>query len=351
MTRGKVIVGMSGGVDSSVAAYLLKEQGYEVLGVTMETWRESGDCGQSPAEDARRVAALLDIPFYVLDLKKEFKESVVDYFVREYLQGRTPNPCVACNRFVKWEALLHRARDLGADYIATGHYARIRRLANGRYAVSNSASGGKDQTYALYGLTQEQLRRTLMPVGSYTKPEIRQLAEKIGLPVADKRDSQEICFVPDQDYAGFIGRYAGVSVPEGNFVTENGEILGRHRGIIHYTIGQRRGLGLPMGRRVFVREIRPDTNEVVIGEGDQVFSGILEADRVNYMGVPELEMGESIVCTAKIRYGHKGAPCVVTRTGQDRIRCEFWEPVRAVTPGQAVVFYQEDFVAGGGTIL
>ncbi len=351
MAREKVIIGMSGGVDSSVAAYLLKEQGYEVRGVTLRTWQEEGNGSSAPEEDARRVAALLDIPFCVLDFRKEFQKSVTDYFVREYLRGRTPNPCVACNRFVKWEAMLHSARELGADYIATGHYARIRRLPNGRYAVSNSVTAGKDQTYALYGLTQDQLRHTLMPVGSYTKPEIRQLAERIGLPVADKRDSQEICFIPDRDYAGFIRRYTGIQAPEGNFVTDSGEILGRHKGITHYTIGQRRGLGLPMGRRVFVREIRPDTNEVVIGEGDQVFSRILEADQVNYMGVPEPEIGESIACTAKIRYGHRGTPCRVTRTGEDRIRCEFQEPVRAVTPGQSVVFYQEDFVAGGGTIL
>ena len=210
---------------------------------------------------------------------------------------------------------------------------------------------GKDQTYALYSLTQEQLRHTLMPVGSYTKPQIREMAAKIGLPVAGKRDSQEICFIPDKDYAAFIEKYTGIRMPEGNFVTEDGRILGSHKGITHYTVGQRRGLGLPMGRRVFVREIRPEKNEVVIGEGEEVFSRTLEADHVNYMAVPEPKDGESIRCTAKIRYGHKGAPCTVTRTEKDRIRCEFDEPVRAATPGQAVVFYQDEFVAGGGTIL
>ena len=360
MAREKVIVGMSGGVDSSVAAWLLKEQGYEVVGVTMQIWQdqeetvqeeEGGCCGLSAVEDARRVARLLDIPYYVLNFKKEFKKRVMDYFAEEYLRGRTPNPCIACNRYVKWEALLHRALALGADYIATGHYARIGRLQNGRLAVRNSVTAGKDQTYALYSLTQEQLRHTLMPVGSYTKPEIREMAAKIGLPVAGKRDSQEICFIPDRDYAAFIESYTGIRMPEGNFVTEDGRVLGRHRGITHYTVGQRRGLGLPMGRRVFVREIRPDKNEVVIGEGEEVFSRSLEADHVNYMAVPELKDGESIRCTAKIRYGHKGSPCTVTCIGKDRIRCEFDEPVRAVTPGQAVVFYQDEFVAGGGTIL
>ena len=354
MPGKKVIVGMSGGVDSSVAAYLLKEQGYEVLGVTMQIWQEGeeeGCCGLSAVEDARRVARLLDIPYYVLNFKQEFQKAVMDYFAREYLSGRTPNPCIACNRYVKWEALLDRARVLGADYIATGHYARIEKCANGRYAVKNSVTSGKDQTYALYRLTQEQLRHTLMPVGSYTKEQIRELAEKLGLPVAGKRDSQEICFIPDKDYAGFIERYTGIRMPEGNFVTEQGEILGRHKGITHYTIGQRRGLGLPMGRRVFVKEIRPRTNEVVIGEGEEVFSDSLEADRVNYMAVPEPKIGEAGRYTVKIRYGHKGTACTVTRVGEDRIRCDFDEPVRAVTPGQAVVFYRDGCVAGGGTIL
>lgn len=360
MARETVVVGMSGGVDSSVAAWLLQKQGYRVIGVTMQIWQEEdeftqeaegGCCGLSAVEDARRVAQVLQIPYYVMNFKREFKERVIDYFTEEYLHGRTPNPCIACNRYVKWEALLQRSIEIGADYIATGHYARIERLSNGRYAIRNSVTAEKDQTYALYSLTQEQLARTLMPVGDYTKPQIREMAEKAGLPVADKHDSQEICFVPDKDYAAFIEKNAGRKMPEGNFVNSEGEILGRHRGITHYTVGQRRGLGLPMGRRVFVREIRPETNEVVIGEGDEVFSGTLKANHISFMAVPEMDIGEEGHFETKIRYGHRGAGCRVKRTGPDEIQCTFDEPVRAVTPGQAVVFYKDGCVAGGGTIL
>ncbi|MDE6699538.1 MAG: tRNA 2-thiouridine(34) synthase MnmA [Acetatifactor sp.] len=360
----RVVVGMSGGVDSSVAALLLKRQGYEVIGVTMQIWQEEtpecqaengGCCGLSAVEDARRVAEALDIPYYVMNFRQEFKRHVIDYFVAEYLRGRTPNPCIACNRHVKWEALLRRSMELGADYIATGHYARIDRLENGRFAIRNSVTAGKDQTYALYNLTQEQLARTLLPVGDCTKAEIREMAREAGLPVADKPDSQEICFVPDDDYAAFIQREVesrggtGGVLEAGNFVTSDGQILGRHKGITHYTLGQRRGLELPMGRRVFVTAIRPETNEVVVGENEELFSTEVFCGDVNFMAVSDLE--EPMRVWAKIRYNHPGEYCTIEKLSADRLRCCFERPVRAATPGQAIVFYTGEYVLGGGTIL
>lgn len=354
----KVVVGMSGGVDSSVAAYLLKKQGYDVVGVTMQIWQEEestaveengGCCGLSAVEDARRVAAQLEIPYYVMNFRREFKEQVIDYFVEEYLRGRTPNPCIACNRYVKWESLLSRSMAIGADYIATGHYAQIERLKNGRYALKRSSTLAKDQTYALYNLTQEQLRRTLMPVGIYSKAEIRAIAEQIGLKVANKPDSQDICFVPDGDYAGYIEKHAARAIPEGNFVTPEGKILGRHKGITHYTVGQRKGLGLALGYPAFVLEIRPQTNEVVIGTHEESLTDTLKADHLNFMAVEDLAEPRRVF--AKIRYNHKGAWCVAEKTGADEITCTFEEAQRAVTPGQAVVLYDGEYVLGGGTIL
>ena len=358
MGKKTVVVGLSGGVDSSVAAYLLKEQGYDVIGVTMQIWQEEdsctveengGWCGLSAVEDARRVAQKLDIPYYVMNFRKEFQKQVIDYFTREYLEGRTPNPCIACNRYVKWESLLKRSLEIGADYIATGHYARVEQLPNGRYAIRNSVTAKKDQTYALYNLTQEQLARTLMPVGAYTKDEIRKIAEEVGLLVAHKKDSQEICFVPDNDYAGFIKNSTGKTIPKGNFVLADGKVIGEHQGIIHYTIGQRKGLNLSMGHPVFVTKIRPDRNEVVIGENEDLFVNTLICDRVNFMAMEGLD-GE-VRLKAKIRYNHPGAECVISPAEDGKVRVTFDQPQRAITPGQAVVFYQGEYVAGGGIIL
>lgn len=358
MEKKRVVVGMSGGVDSSVAAWLLKEQGYDVIGVTMQIWQDEeeklqeengGCCGLTAVDDARRVAASLDIPYYVMNFKREFKENVIDYFVDEYIGGRTPNPCIACNRFVKWESLLKRSMDIGVDYIATGHYARVEQLPNGRYAVRTSATGRKDQTYALYNLTQEQLKRTLMPVGGYTKEEIREMAAKMNLPVAHKPDSQDICFVPDGDYASFIEKTADQTFPQGNFVLTDGTIVGRHNGIIHYTVGQRKGLRVAMGYPVFVLAIRPETNEVVLGKAEESLSRYVRADRINFMSVEDLKEPKKV--WAKIRYNHKGAWCTVERTGEDEILCTFDEPLRAAAPGQAVVLYDGEYVLGGGTII
>ena len=355
--KKKVVVGMSGGVDSSVAAYLLKEQGYEVIGVTMQIWQDTerlvqeengGCCGLSAVDDARRVAADLNIPYYVMNFKNEFKEHVIDYFVEEYLHGRTQNPCIACNRYVKWESLLKRSMDIGADYIATGHYARIEQLENGRYSLRRSATLVKDQTYALYNLTQEQLKRTLMPVGAYSKDEIRKIAENIDLKVASKPDSQDICFVPDGDYAAFIRENSDKEIPEGNFVTAEGKILGTHKGITHYTVGQRKGLGLALGYPAFVIEIRPETNEVVIGTNEDSMTYYVRANRINFMSIEDLTKERRVF--AKIRYNHKGAWCTVRKTGEDEILCTFEEKQRAVTPGQAVVLYDGEYVLGGGTI-
>ena len=303
----------------------------------------------SAVDDARRVANMLEIPYYVMNFKNEFKENVIDYFIGEYLDGRTPNPCIACNRYVKWESLLKRSIEIGADYIATGHYAKIVRTESGRYSLKMSDATGKDQTYALYNLTQHQLSHTLMPVGVYEKDEIRKIAEQIGLPVAKKKDSQEICFVPDKDYAGFIEENTEHKIKEGNYVLEDGTVIGRHKGITHYTIGQRKGLNLAMGHPVFVTEIRPESNEVVIGEIEDLFKRELVCDRINFMSIPDLK--EDMRVMAKIRYNHRGASAVIHWEDEDRIRVIFDEPQRAITPGQAVVFYDGEYVAGGGIIL
>lgn len=354
----KVVVGMSGGVDSSVAAYLLKQQGYDVIGVTMQIWQEEersdeedGCCGLTAVDDARRVAAKLDIPYYVLNFKKEFKSKVIDYFIEEYLKGATPNPCIACNRYVKWESLLTKAMAIGADYIATGHYAKVtRHPETGRYTLALSETDGKDQTYALYNLTQFQLEHTLMPLGSYEKDEIRRIARDIGLMVADKPDSQDICFVPDRDYGTFISENTDVVIPEGNFVDKSGNILGRHKGICNYTIGQRKGLGIALGVPAYVCSINPESNEVVLGSNEDLFKRDVLVRDFNWMAYDKPRDGSNIRAMGKIRYSQKMSPCTLT-VAKDNVICEFDTPQRAVTPGQAAVFYVDGYVLGGGVIV
>lgn len=353
-----VVVGMSGGVDSSVAAYLLKEQGYNVIGVTMQIWQdedintreiEGGCCGLSAVEDARRVARQLNIPYYVMNFKEEFREKVINYFIKEYRNGNTPNPCIACNKYLKWDALLRRSMEIGADYIATGHYARIVKLANGRYTIGASDAGKKDQTYVLYNLNQYQLMHTLMPIGDYSKEDIRDIAQKVGLSVAHKSESQDICFVPDHDYAKFIEKETGEKLITGNFVDETGNVLGTHKGIENYTIGQRKGLNLPAKQPYYVKEIRKKTREVVLGDYDSVFTNTVYADNINYMAEECLSTPRRFI--AKIRYSHTGAECEVTPLADGKLMCRFDEKQRAATSGQAIVFYENGYLFGGGIII
>lgn len=346
---------MSGGVDSSVAAYLLKEQGYDVIGVTMQIWqedkeyeeREGGCCSLSAVDDARRVADKIGIPFYVLNFRDSFKKNVIDYFIDEYMEGKTPNPCIACNKYLKFDELLKKAQGIGADYIATGHYAKIEEH-NGRYILVKSDDDKKDQTYALYNMTQEQLAHTLMPCGEYTKDRIREIAKEIGLDVHNKKDSEEICFISDNNHGKYISEAMPGKVKQGNFVDKDGNILGKHKGIVYYTIGQRKGLGLAMGRPVFVTDINPLTNEVVVGAEEDIFKTDLICKDINFIAFDNLD--KSLELKAKIRYSAKLATATITPLENGKVRVSFKEKQRAITKGQSVVFYLDDLVVGGGII-
>lgn len=351
--KKKVMIGMSGGVDSSVAAALLKEQGYDVVGVTMQIWQdgkkeENGSCcSLSAVDDARRVADKLEIPYYVLDFKESFEQKVINYFTEEYLKGRTPNPCIACNRYIKFDDFLKRALEMGMDYIATGHYASVVKKDD-RYLLKRSASLNKDQTYPLYTLTQEQLAHTIFPLASYEKTKVREIAAKLGLGVATKPDSQDICFVSNHDYAGFIEKQTGVPNQHGNFIDKDGKILGIHKGIYHYTIGQRKGLGIATGKPIFVSRINAEKNEIVLGDEKDILSNSLIAGDLNFIAVDKLL--EPTKATAKIRYGAKEVAVTIFPRGKDEVEVVFDQPQRAVTNGQSIVFYQNEIVLGGGII-
>ncbi len=351
MDKKKVLVAMSGGVDSSAAAALLMEQGYTVAGATMQIWSPeeiaAGDAKEDAVRDAKAVAAQLCIDHYTFDFSEQFKKNVITPFINDYLAGRTPNPCVFCNKTMKFGLFLDRALEMGFDYIATGHYARVTHDENG-YHLIRSASGKKDQTYVLYNMNQTVLSHLLLPVGGMEKPVIREYAERCGIKVASKPDSQEICFIPDDDYARYIKFHSDYTDVEGNFVDTDGKVIGRHMGIIHYTVGQRKGLGAAFGEPKYVVRVDAENNRVVLGGNNDTFSASLTADRVNFLSgrFPDLPLA----VTSKVRYSGGDSPATVTPLGNGRVRVDFGPPVRAVTPGQSVVFYSGDELLGGGII-
>ena len=346
--KKKVVIGMSGGVDSSVAALLLKQAGYDVIGVTMELWKKETDISIA---DAKQIADKLDIPFYTIDLTKEFKEYVIDNFSKQYIEGKTPNPCIECNKYLKFGLMLEKAKEIfDADFIATGHYAKVQyNKETNRYYIEEASTIQKDQTYVLYNLTQEQLKHVLMPLGDYTKEQVRKIAEENNFITANKKDSQEICFVEDNDYAGFIEKHYNYKAKSGEFVDTKGNTYGKHKGIIHYTVGQRRGLGLSLKAPLYVKQVNPKTHEVILCPKEELFSENLTCNNINLITMDKLE--QPITATVKIRYSAPKVKATLIPIDDNTIKVVFDEPQRAVTPGQAVVFYDDNIVIGGGTII
>lgn len=355
--KKRAMVAMSGGVDSSVAAYLIKNAGFDTIGVTMKLYSNEMICAKSntccsldDVEDARRVANKLEIKYYVFNFEDDFENEVIRRFVKSYEDGRTPNPCIDCNRYIKFKRLFQRGRELGQDYIVTGHYVRVSfDEGSGRYLLKKSSDKRKDQSYVLYSMTQDQLAHALFPLGEMTKDEARDIAEAQGFINAKKHDSQDICFVPDKDYGGFIKRYTGREYPEGEFVDFDGNVLGRHKGLINYTIGQRKGLGLALKKPMYVVKKDLEKNKVVLGDNDDLFTREFYADSVNWIAcdIPTRELKLNV----KVRYSQGEFPALVVPVSEDKIKVIFDEPQRAITSGQAAVMYDGDTVVGGGTII
>ncbi|MBO4339142.1 MAG: tRNA 2-thiouridine(34) synthase MnmA [Clostridia bacterium] len=352
----KAIIAMSGGVDSSVAAYLMKEKGFDCIGATMKLFdnddivinNEKSCCSLDGVEDARSVARKLAIPYYVFNFRDEFCKKVIDKFIYTYENGGTPNPCIDCNRNLKFQKLMDKMKELDFDYVVTGHYASVEEK-NGRFLLKKGVDKSKDQSYVLYSLTQNQLSHIIFPLGEYTKDEIRKIANEQGFTNANKKESQDICFVPDGDYVSFIKEYTHKTYPSGDFINTDNEVIGTHQGIINYTVGQRKGLGVAFGEPRYVCSVNPENNTVTLGSNEDLFSKELTATDINLISVDRID-GEMKV-TAKIRYNHKEQPATVIQLDDKTIKVFFDEPQRAITKGQAVVLYDGEYVVGGGTII